>query len=171
MFRSKSTGSRLNRPRLSMADRRNYPPLVRRVRIAKDLIDDFEQMGLNTSENIGNYSNESIGNYSLESTPTDEQLCSSVSLVFKKYGELLNVKVLRDLKQRPFSFVQFKTHQDADRAYAEAAGTILHGRKIRIEKAKVNRTIYVSKIKDLSEQQIHSVFEQFGEIEGDLGLF
>ncbi|KAJ3320017.1 hypothetical protein HDV06_005751 [Boothiomyces sp. JEL0866] len=182
MFRSKSCDSPLDMKRLSVTDRRNYPPLVRRrVKIDEEDFEGIDYPDLDTAQ-TGNSHLSSIPNYhgrkvekalptaclfvaSLCTNKTDEQLSASVYSVFQKYGELLNVKVFRDLKQRPFSFVQFKNHQDADKAFIEAAGTALHGRKIRIEKAKVNRTIYVSKIKDLSEEQLRKVFEQFGEIE------
>ncbi|KAJ3253876.1 hypothetical protein HK103_007676 [Boothiomyces macroporosus] len=183
MFRSKSWDSPLDMKRLSMTDRRNYPPLLRRrVKIEEeDLVDAFDQLDTDGAQPINAPSSTALVYYgnkvekalptaclfvaSLCINKTDEQLSASVYSIFKKYGELLNIKVLRDLKQRPFSFVQFKNHQDADRAFVEAAGTVLHGRKIRIEKAKVNRTIYASRIKDMNEEQLRSVFEQFGEIE------
>ncbi|KAG4303055.1 hypothetical protein PCK1_000721 [Pneumocystis canis] len=71
---------------------------------------------------------------SLSSSRTDEQLCISVTNHFRKWGNLLNVKVLKDWMQRPYSFVQFENFDDAKRALREAHNTVIDGRHIRVEK-------------------------------------
>lgn len=45
---------------------------------------------------------------SLAATQTDAQLVRSVTEHFQKWGTLMNVKVLKDWMQRPYSFVQFE---------------------------------------------------------------
>lgn len=45
---------------------------------------------------------------SLSSARTDAQLQESVTEHFQKWGNILNVKVLKDWMQRPFAFVQFE---------------------------------------------------------------
>ncbi|ORX89985.1 hypothetical protein K493DRAFT_305307 [Basidiobolus meristosporus CBS 931.73] len=90
---------------------------------------------------------------SLAASKTDEELHESVTKHFSKYGKLLNVKVLKDWKQRPYSFVQFENVHDAKRALTEAHHTILDGRHIRVEQARVNRTLFIAKIsRSLNEE-------------------
>lgn len=103
---------------------------------------------------------------SLSSSRTDEQLCASVTNHFRKWGNLLNVKVLKDWMQRPYSFVQFENFEDARRALREAHNTVIDGRHIRVEKARVNRTLYISRIgQPLEEQDVRNLLEPYGEIE------
>ncbi|KAG4305968.1 hypothetical protein PORY_000878 [Pneumocystis oryctolagi] len=103
---------------------------------------------------------------SLSSSRTDEQLCASVTNHFRKWGNLLNVKVLKDWMQRPYSFVQFENFDDAKRALREAHNTVIDGRHIRVEKARVNRTLYISRIgHPLEEHDVRSLLEPYGEIE------
>lgn len=71
--------------------------------------------------------------------------------------------------QRPYSFVQFevsiflfyglslskiKNFDDAKRALREAHNTVIDGRHIRVEKARVNRTLYISRIGQPLEEQV-----------------
>ncbi|EMR08203.1 hypothetical protein PNEG_03373 [Pneumocystis murina B123] len=103
---------------------------------------------------------------SLSSSRTDEELCASVTNHFRKWGNLLNVKVLKDWMQRPYSFVQFENFEDAKRALREAHNTVIDGRHIRVEKARVNRTLYISRIgQSLEEQDVKNLLEPYGEIE------
>ncbi|QSL67001.1 hypothetical protein MERGE_001388 [Pneumocystis wakefieldiae] len=102
----------------------------------------------------------------LSSSRTDEQLCVSVTNHFRKWGNLLNVKVLKDWMQRPYSFVQFENFEDAKRALREAHNTVIDGRHIRVEKARVNRTLYISRVgQALEEQDVKNLLEPYGEIE------
>ncbi|KAI9311803.1 hypothetical protein BX666DRAFT_896184 [Dichotomocladium elegans] len=81
---------------------------------------------------------------SLARSKTDEELNVSVSNHFARWGALLNVKVLKDWLHRPYAFVQFERIIDAKKALKEAPGTVLDGRSIRCEPARVNRTICIT---------------------------
>jgi hypothetical protein len=91
---------------------------------------------------------------SLSSSRTEEQLHASVTRHFEPYGPLLHVKVLSDWANRPYAFVQFEKSVDADRALIEAHNSILDGRRIRIERAKVNRTLFLAKFSKYATQQV-----------------
>ncbi|TPX38357.1 hypothetical protein SmJEL517_g00344 [Synchytrium microbalum] len=82
---------------------------------------------------------------SLSSSRTDEQLQESVSKHFEQWGTLLHVKVLKDVMSRPYSFVQFENPDDAKRALAAAHSTTVDGRRIRVEQARVNRTLFIAR--------------------------
>ncbi|KAF9936905.1 hypothetical protein BGZ65_001948 [Modicella reniformis] len=101
----------------------------------------------------------------------DVQLVESVTEHFKKWGPLMNVKVLKDWMQRPYSFVQFERIEDAQRAMAEAQNTVIDGRHIRIEQARVNRTLFILRFgRNTTEQEITEVLEQYGPVE-DVSVF
>ncbi|KAF9273280.1 hypothetical protein BGZ68_001644 [Mortierella alpina] len=98
---------------------------------------------------------------------------------FKKWGPLLNVKVLKDWMQRPYSFVQFEVGtkemldrvEDARRAMVEAQNSVIDGRHIRIEQARVNRTLLLLRLgRTTTEQDIIDVLEQYGPLE-DVSVF
>ncbi|KAF9190931.1 hypothetical protein BGZ51_008080 [Haplosporangium sp. Z 767] len=108
---------------------------------------------------------------SLAATKTDVQLVGSVTDHFKKWGPLLNVKVLKDWMQRPYSFVQFEHVEDAQRAMAEAQNTIIDGRHIRIEQARVNRTLLILRFnRTTTEKDIADVLGRHGPLE-DVSIF
>ncbi|AGO13830.1 AaceriAGL038Cp [[Ashbya] aceris (nom. inval.)] len=106
---------------------------------------------------------------SLAASLTDDDLCVSVTEAFKKYGELSMVKVLRDPSNRPYAFVQYTNDNDAKRALKQAQGTLLNGRTIRCEKAKVNRTLFIStrnrKAPEVTSDEIIQLCSSFGELE------
>ncbi|KAL2917132.1 hypothetical protein HK105_203196 [Polyrhizophydium stewartii] len=103
---------------------------------------------------------------SLSAARSDVELQESVTNHFAGWGELLNVKVLKDWAGRPYAFVQFRNVADAQRALVEANHTVVDGRHIRIEQAKVNRTLYVARCGDcVAEDEIRAVLETFGPIE------
>eukprot|EP00842_Homolaphlyctis_polyrhiza_P001951 jgi/Hompol1/2757/HPOL_001451-RA len=103
---------------------------------------------------------------SLTTAKTDTQLHNSITKKLSEWGELLNVKVMRDWLGRPYSFVQFKAIEDAERALAEANGIAIEGRKIRIERARVNRTLYIAKLDpSITEAEVESTVREYGEIE------
>ncbi|KAF7731596.1 hypothetical protein EC973_009360 [Apophysomyces ossiformis] len=97
----------------------------------------------------------------------DEQLNVSVSNHFMQWGDLLNVKVLKDWMDRPYAFVQYERMSDAKKALREAPGTVLDGRNIRCEPARVNRTLCLAPLDNtwLSEKKIQGKLTRFGEIE------
>ncbi|KAF8928879.1 hypothetical protein BGZ47_001379 [Haplosporangium gracile] len=108
---------------------------------------------------------------SLAATRTDTQLVESVTDHFQKWGTLLNVKVLKDWMQRPYSFVQFENIEDAQRAMVEAQNTIIDGRHIRIEQARVNRTLFILRFsRGTTEQNLIDALEQYGPVE-DVSIF
>lgn len=100
---------------------------------------------------------------------SDEVLLNSVKNHFSKYGEIKLAKVLRDSSNRPYAFVQYFNVQDANRALKESAGRLLNNRPIRVEMAKVNRTLLVrerNKLKEnLSDLFLCRNFRQIGELE------
>lgn len=73
---------------------------------------------------------------------------------------------MRDWAQHPYAFVHFKNHRDADACLLMANRTILDGRPIRIERAKVNRTVFISNCFAHSEKEdISKIMGQFGPVE------
>ncbi|CAN6609400.1 hypothetical protein TRVA0_004S01134 [Trichomonascus vanleenenianus] len=104
---------------------------------------------------------------SLSAAHSDDHLCLSVKNHFEKWGEITLVKVLRDQVNRPYAFVQYTSDQDAAAALAGAQHNTLDGRTIRVEPAKVNRTLYITPLKEsLADEEVVSDFlSQFGEVE------
>ncbi|RKP11536.1 hypothetical protein BJ684DRAFT_21887 [Piptocephalis cylindrospora] len=82
---------------------------------------------------------------SLSAAKTEDQLQESVTSHFRRWGHLLNVKVFKDWQQRPYSFVQFARVEDARRALVEAQGTVVDERHVRIEPARVNRSLIIGR--------------------------
>ncbi|KAJ3351104.1 hypothetical protein HDU91_006164 [Kappamyces sp. JEL0680] len=75
-------------------------------------------------------------------------------------GPVMYVSIHRDYYSRPYSFVQFYA------ALVGAQGTFILGRPIRLEPAKVNRTIFISKIpRDLVEDDIREILGKYGPLE------
>jgi RNA recognition motif-containing protein len=103
---------------------------------------------------------------SLNAQKSSEQLQRSVYKAFEQFGPLLHVTVNRDPKQRPFAFVQFKYIRDADRAHEEGQHITIDDREIRIERAKVNRSLIVTRIAShLSYDQVWDMASTVGPIE------
>ncbi|KAJ3104952.1 hypothetical protein HDU97_008700 [Phlyctochytrium planicorne] len=106
---------------------------------------------------------------SLSSARTDEQLFKSVSEHVVKWGSLANVKVLKDWMGRPYAFVQFENINDAKRALVEAHNTVVDNRHIRVEQARVNRTLFIAKFNRTAAENVRDVLEEYGPVE-DLTL-
>ncbi|KAG5370859.1 Meiotic activator RIM4 [Yarrowia sp. E02] len=102
---------------------------------------------------------------SLNATLTDDQLNNSVTRHFAQWGSIAFVKVLRDLCERPYAFVQFNTDDDAKNAITKGQGTYLDNRYIRCEPARVNRTLFVYQNPSTTSPQLKSYLEEFGEVE------
>lgn len=103
---------------------------------------------------------------SLNVMKSESELTESVKDHFLKYGQLMNVKVLKDPANRPYAFVQFEKIEDANRAMIEANHSLLDGRHIRIELAKVNRSIWITGIPSgIRKDQFQSIIEIVGPIE------
>lgn len=80
---------------------------------------------------------------SLNAALSDDQLNNSVTRHFSQWGSICFVKVLRDLCERPYAFVQFNTDDDAKNAITHGQGSFLDHRYIRCEPARVNRTLFI----------------------------
>ncbi|EGW35487.1 uncharacterized protein SPAPADRAFT_53729 [Spathaspora passalidarum NRRL Y-27907] len=102
---------------------------------------------------------------SLCSNKTDDELCISVTEHFQQWGKLATVKVLRDTCNRPYAFVQYTKDEDSKLAIEEGHNSLLDGRNIRCEAAKVNRTLFISSKSFLTEELIRERLSAFGEIE------
>ncbi|KAK6465248.1 hypothetical protein DFJ63DRAFT_15550 [Scheffersomyces coipomensis] len=102
---------------------------------------------------------------SLCSGVSDDDLCISVTNHFKQWGKLSTVKVLRDTSNRPYAFVQYTNEQDSRNAITNGHNSILDGRNIRCEAAKVNRTLYVIFSEYLNKRFVKLRMDNFGEIE------
>ncbi|GMM31160.1 Rim4 protein [Martiniozyma asiatica (nom. inval.)] len=103
---------------------------------------------------------------SLSSNLNDDVLSQSVTSHFKQWGNISLVKVLRDPANRPYAFVQFSTEEEANRAISEGQHSILNGRTVRCEKARVNRTLYVQLPGlGMTETEFKDLLFSFGEIE------
>ena len=102
---------------------------------------------------------------SLAAVLSDDQLCLSVTEKFKEFGELSGVKVLRDQENRPYAFVQFTNDLDARRALNLAHGSLLNGRPIRCEPARVNRTLFITHATPISYIDVNQFCSLFGKLE------
>jgi hypothetical protein len=102
---------------------------------------------------------------SLHAQKSKHHLQKSVLRAFEKFGPLLNVTVNRDQKQRPFAFVQFKYVRDAEKAQSEGQNMMIDQRLVRIETAKVNRTLFISRIQDVPQEQFWEMASSVGPIE------
>jgi RNA recognition motif-containing protein len=85
---------------------------------------------------------------------------------FSQCGEVLKVKVLKDRSSRPYAFVQFTAVDSANLALKNSNGKVLEGRRLRIEKAKVNRTLFLAKLnKSFNSQKLREICEEHGAVE------
>ncbi|KAI8976804.1 hypothetical protein BDB01DRAFT_877297 [Pilobolus umbonatus] len=96
----------------------------------------------------------------------DTELGASVYHLFNEWGHIISVKVNRDGMYRPYAFVQYESVEDSKNALRYAPGTLLNGRIIRCEPARVNRTICITSIhRAYDEEKLHLQLSSFGEIE------
>lgn len=102
---------------------------------------------------------------SLCHSKTDEELSKAVFDRFKAFGEILSTKVLRDSENRPYAFVQYTNENDCVKAIENGNRITLHGRLLRCEKAKVNRTLFVKFPHALNKADCLCSMMKFGEIE------
>ncbi|QEU62358.1 Rim4 [Kluyveromyces lactis] len=108
---------------------------------------------------------------SLAATLSDSELNASVTKEFAKYGKIVSVKVLRDPANRPYAFVQYASDDEALNALSQAQGTTLNNRNIRCERAKVNRTVFISSSfanpleGKLTVEKVVDLMSKFGELE------
>ncbi|RCK59014.1 Meiotic activator RIM4 [Candida viswanathii] len=102
---------------------------------------------------------------SLCSTLSDDELSVSVTNHFQQWGTLATVKVLRDTCNRPYAFVQYTTDEESKLAIEKGHNSVLDGRNIRCEAAKVNRTLFLSSKSLLNRSVIEDRLSAFGELE------
>ncbi|CUM45658.1 uncharacterized protein AC631_01571 [Debaryomyces fabryi] len=102
---------------------------------------------------------------SLCSSRSDDELCVSVTKHFAQWGKLSTVKVLRDPANRPYAFVQYTNDKDSKTAISKGHNSVLNGRNLRCEAAKVNRTLFISSKFLKTEKGFKDALEEFGEIE------
>jgi hypothetical protein len=101
---------------------------------------------------------------SLSSQKSKKQLQKACLEIFQKFGPVLNVTVNRDNRNRPFAFVQFKYIRDAERASQESI--TIDDRLVRMERAKVNRSLHISKIQQgLSQKTVNEMASTVGQVE------
>ncbi|KAL8922203.1 MAG: hypothetical protein Q9172_003664 [Xanthocarpia lactea] len=102
----------------------------------------------------------------LTQSKSDDQLEHSVSDVFQAFGNVY-VKIRRDSKGMPFAFCQYENVGDAQRAIAMGRGLLIDGRACRTEVAKVNRSLYLSKVTGgaIPEDEARQILSRFGAIE------
>ncbi|KAL8968761.1 MAG: hypothetical protein Q9183_002311 [Haloplaca sp. 2 TL-2023] len=96
----------------------------------------------------------------------DEELEKSVSEVFQAFGNVY-VKIRRDTKGMPFAFCQYEHVRDAQRAITMGRGVVINERPCRTEVAKVNRSLYLSRVTGgpIDEDQARQILGRFGAIE------
>lgn len=106
----------------------------------------------------------------INSETTEERL--------KKHFESLYGPVMRATSRkertspRPFAFIQFVSVDDANKALADSERQRLDGQLIKIERAKVNSTLFCAKIpKSLDNAGLRAICEQFGLVERVAILF
>lgn len=102
---------------------------------------------------------------SLCSTLSDDELSISVTNHFQQWGSLATVKVLRDTCNRPYAFVQYTTDEQSKLAIEKGHNSVLDGRNIRCEAAKVNRTLFLSSKSLLNYEVVEDRLSAFGELE------
>ncbi|KAG9284397.1 hypothetical protein G9A89_023654 [Geosiphon pyriformis] len=103
---------------------------------------------------------------SLASNRSDSQLQKAVAEHFAKWGKVINVKVLKDPQQRPYAFVQYEAIEDAKRALLQAPNTLVEGRPIRVEQARVNRTLFLGRLnRNFQEEDVKRLVLPYGDTE------
>eukprot|EP00158_Paraphelidium_tribonemae_P000445 Partr_v1_DN22378_c0_g1_i1_m9266 putative RNA binding len=103
---------------------------------------------------------------SLNAAVSHDQLRASLTDAFSDYGELESVKVLKDWANRPYAFVQYRNVDDARKAQKLAQHRTIEKRPVRIETARVNRTLFIGKLSSLAgEQEIRDILSVYGPVE------
>ena len=87
--------------------------------------------------------------------------------LFSEFGSILKIKLLRDSKSsRAYAFVQYSQPEHADAAITKANGRLLDGRNIKVERAKVQRTLFIAKFsRSMEEDELRELVKSFGPIE------
>jgi len=97
----------------------------------------------------------------LSHTTTDNGLGN----YFEYYGKVLKVTIRRD-KPKAYGFVQFLEPSAAQASVSNVETHIVDGNRLRVEKAKVNSTLFFAKIaKSISNSDLRAVCEAYGPVE------
>jgi len=100
---------------------------------------------------------------SLTAETTEEKIRS----FFTYFGTVLKVRLLRDRSLKPYAFVQFSKTEEADAVLGNTPiPLIIDNRKVRVERAKVNRTLFVTRLsQQINEKQLREIAEEYGVVE------
>ncbi|KAI9824679.1 MAG: hypothetical protein M1819_000832 [Sarea resinae] len=102
----------------------------------------------------------------LSSSRTDDELQESVTDAFKGFGSVY-VKIRRDARMMPYAFCQYENVKDAEAAIQLGKNALIDGRRCRTEQARVNRSLYMSRVTGgpISQQEAQRALQEFGPIE------
>ncbi|KAI9819208.1 MAG: hypothetical protein M1827_007364 [Pycnora praestabilis] len=102
----------------------------------------------------------------LSSIRSDEQLEYSVTRAFEAFGNVY-VKIRRDNRGMPYAFCQYENKNDAEAAIRGGKNTLIDGRRCRTEQAKVNRSLYLSRLTggSISTGEARITLQRYGSIE------
>jgi len=85
---------------------------------------------------------------------------------FSRFGQVLKIKLMKDRSSRPYAFIQFQGIDEANKALQYTNSILLDGRRLRVEKAKVNRTLFIAKMsRNLNNQKLREIVEAYGPVE------
>ncbi|KAL2446497.1 hypothetical protein ABEF95_013056 [Exophiala dermatitidis] len=95
-----------------------------------------------------------------------DQLQLSCHQTFDRFGAC-HIKVRQDKNHQPFAFVQFENVDSANTAVRASSDMLIDGRKIRVERAKAERAVILSKNdgRPISESEARQLLSKFGPIE------
>lgn len=83
---------------------------------------------------------------------------------FSQFGEVLKVKLIKDRSSRPYAFVQFSEVDDANEALK--SNKLFDGKRLRVERAKVNRTLFIAKLsRNTTNSGLREQAQKFGPVE------
>ncbi|MDP2436324.1 MAG: hypothetical protein Q8P67_11310, partial [archaeon] len=87
--------------------------------------------------------------------------------IFSPFGQILKIKLLKDSRTaRAYAFVQYIDPLHAEQAISQSNGKILDGRNIRVEKAKVQRTLFIAKLpRTMEEDELREHVQSYGQLE------
>eukprot|EP01116_Phalansterium_solitarium_P021861 TRINITY_DN6994_c0_g1_i1.p1 TRINITY_DN6994_c0_g1~~TRINITY_DN6994_c0_g1_i1.p1 ORF type:complete len:430 (+),score=98.44 TRINITY_DN6994_c0_g1_i1:38-1327(+) len=90
----------------------------------------------------------------------------AVRNIFAQYGDILKMRLLKDRSSRPYAFIQYRTINSANQALVLGCKQTLDGKRLRTERAKVNRTLFFAKMpQSVTQQQLRDMMSQYGEVE------
>ncbi|EXJ82196.1 hypothetical protein A1O3_06009 [Capronia epimyces CBS 606.96] len=102
----------------------------------------------------------------LSNQRSGEQLELACHQAFDRYGRC-HIKVRLDKNRHPFAFVQFERVDDANVAVNAASDMMIDGRRIRIERAKAERAVILSRQDGAmpTEAEARQLLGKYGPIE------